>query len=463
MASTLLLLSISLFPFIIHGANENHQLIQNTCKTINAYQFADYDFCVSTLQARPARECARLLRIGWTSIDLLGINVTDTRRHIRSVLKSGNVQHWARRCVIECYERYDTAEILVESCLRKYRHTDFVNADFYALEDYPQNSPMSSLENQAPINDISQESVTESSIFSAEADTLFFRWQAILQRMRDIDSIFGHGFVAIQNVREASKFTVQNYINRDSWNPMCSSGQYTLKPPLILQVLNPEMYEEIMCDDIHLFLVERLLGDSDVSEMLSAVTPSSEELSTLASISGIIMLAEALFEARKLLQSSTYDIVVAKDGSGRFRTVMEAVNAAHSGNDTHKFKIYIKQGIYEESVRVNMQYIMLVGDGIQKTVITGNKSVRDGTNTYYSSTVAVDGNGFMAKGITFTNTAGPENYQAVALSWGRMELTSNHCYRNAVLFAMREMPVVGGEWAAPVMRSFGGKPGRRKM
>lgn len=36
------------------------------------------------------------------------------------------------------------------------------------LEDYPQNSPISSLENQAPINDISQESVTESSIFSAE-------------------------------------------------------------------------------------------------------------------------------------------------------------------------------------------------------------------------------------------------------------------------------------------------------
>nr|GMD65161.1 pectinesterase 2-like [Ipomoea batatas] len=27
---------------------------------------------------------------------------------------------------------------------------------------------------------------------------------------------------------------------------------------------------------------------------------------------------------------------------------------------------------------------------------------------------------------------------------GLMELTSNHCYRNAVLSAMKEMPVVGG-------------------
>nr|GMD62493.1 putative invertase inhibitor [Ipomoea batatas] len=133
MASTLFLLSISLFPFIIHGAKENHQVIQNTCKTINAYQFADYDFCVSTLQARPARECATLLRIGWTSIELLMSNVTDTRRHIKSVLNSGKVQHWAMPCVTECYERYETAEILVESCLWKYRHTDFVNANFYAV------------------------------------------------------------------------------------------------------------------------------------------------------------------------------------------------------------------------------------------------------------------------------------------------------------------------------------------
>nr|GLL40785.1 hypothetical protein LR48_Vigan11g062200 [Ipomoea trifida] len=53
----------------------------------------------------------------------------------------------------------------------------------------------------------------------------------------------------------------------------CNNGVYG--PLMQLQVLNPEMYEEIMCDDIHLFLVERLLGDSDVSEMLSAVTPSS--------------------------------------------------------------------------------------------------------------------------------------------------------------------------------------------
>nr|GMD59422.1 putative invertase inhibitor [Ipomoea batatas] len=133
MASPLFLLSISLFPFIIHGAKENHQVIQNTCKTINAYQFADYDFCVSTLQARPARECATLLRIGWTSIELLMSNVTDTRRHIKGVLKSGKVQHWAMPCVTECYDRYNTAEILVESCLWKYRHTDFVNANFYAV------------------------------------------------------------------------------------------------------------------------------------------------------------------------------------------------------------------------------------------------------------------------------------------------------------------------------------------
>nr|GLL35123.1 putative invertase inhibitor [Ipomoea trifida] len=63
--------------------------------------------------------------------DAVPHRVTDTRRHIKSVLHSGHVQPWAKRCVTECYERYDTAEIFVDSLANKYRLKDFVNADFY--------------------------------------------------------------------------------------------------------------------------------------------------------------------------------------------------------------------------------------------------------------------------------------------------------------------------------------------
>nr|GMD62082.1 putative invertase inhibitor [Ipomoea batatas] len=90
----------------------------------------DYDFCVSALQARPARECATLMRIGWTTIDLVISNVTDTRRHIGDVLKSGKVQPWVRRCVRECYALYDSAVIQAKRLLRDYMHKDYLGAEY---------------------------------------------------------------------------------------------------------------------------------------------------------------------------------------------------------------------------------------------------------------------------------------------------------------------------------------------
>ncbi|KAL6968550.1 pectinesterase [Sarracenia purpurea var. burkii] len=126
---------------------------------------------------------------------------------------------------------------------------------------------------------------------------------------------------------------------------------------------------------------------------------------------------------RRLLQSSvnqiTYDLVVAKDGSGNFTTIGEAVAAAPNSSAT-RFVIYIKAGAYYEYVEVERRKTMLmfVGDGIGKTLIKGNRSVVDGWTTFRSSTVAVVGNGFLARGITFENYAGPSKHQAVALRSG---------------------------------------------
>lgn len=73
-----------------------------------------------------------------------------------------------------------------------------------------------------------------------------------------------------------------------------------------------------------------------------------------------------------------------------------------------------------ENVEVNKTKTNLtfIGDGIDVTVITGNRSVQDGYTTYRSATVAVTGDGFIARDMTFENTAGAENHQAVALRVG---------------------------------------------
>ncbi|KAI3466959.1 hypothetical protein Pfo_023622 [Paulownia fortunei] len=128
---------------------------------------------------------------------------------------------------------------------------------------------------------------------------------------------------------------------------------------------------------------------------------------------------------RKLLQSSgastKADIVVAQDGSGNYKTISEALAAAaKQRSGTKRFVIYVKKGIYRENVEVkrSMKNLMFIGDGIDATIVTGNKNVQDGSTTFRSATFAATGDGFIARGMTFENTAGPQKHQAVALRSG---------------------------------------------
>ncbi|MCL7025875.1 hypothetical protein MKW94_015923 [Papaver nudicaule] len=124
---------------------------------------------------------------------------------------------------------------------------------------------------------------------------------------------------------------------------------------------------------------------------------------------------------RRLLQSTTVaaDVTVAADGSGDFTTVSAAVAAAPL-KSTKRYVIRIKAGVYRENVEVPKKKtnLMFVGDGRKTTIITGNRNVVDGSTTFKSATVAIVGNGFLARGITFENTAGPTKHQAVALRVG---------------------------------------------
>ncbi|XP_022146909.1 pectinesterase [Momordica charantia] len=118
--------------------------------------------------------------------------------------------------------------------------------------------------------------------------------------------------------------------------------------------------------------------------------------------------------------TSKADYVVAMDGSGTHRTINDAVAAlARSGRRrrSERVVIYVKAGVYRENVEIGMQLknVFIVGDGADRTTITGSRNVPDGATTYSSATFGVSGDGFWARDITFENTAGPEKHQAVAL------------------------------------------------
>ncbi|CAN1842724.1 Probable pectinesterase/pectinesterase inhibitor 59 [Linum perenne] len=118
------------------------------------------------------------------------------------------------------------------------------------------------------------------------------------------------------------------------------------------------------------------------------------------------------------------NLVVAQDGSGNFKTVQAAIDFAKRrkyrtrDNCREKFIIRVKKGVYDETIEVldSNHNVWLVGDGIGVTIITGNRSVGSGNYTTFSSaTAGIDGARFVARGITFRNTAGPQQKQAVAL------------------------------------------------
>lgn len=121
-----------------------------------------------------------------------------------------------------------------------------------------------------------------------------------------------------------------------------------------------------------------------------------------------------------------YDIVVAKDGSGDFFTVQEAVDSAPDYCSRHETSIYIKDGIYEEKLTVpaNKQCIHMIGQSVENTVIrwadyakmTDSKGFEIGT--FATATAYLHADDFLAENITFENAAGdgPEIAQGLAVA-----------------------------------------------
>ncbi|GJT25246.1 probable pectinesterase/pectinesterase inhibitor 51 [Tanacetum coccineum] len=105
-----------------------------------------------------------------------------------------------------------------------------------------------------------------------------------------------------------------------------------------------------------------------------------------------------------------------------YEKVQDAVNAAPDNlSGKRRFVILIKEGVYKEIVRIGLakRNVMLIGEGIGKTVITGSLNVGHlGITTYNTATVGVVGDGFMARDLTIQNTAGPGANQAVAFRSG---------------------------------------------
>ncbi|KAL2621942.1 hypothetical protein R1flu_002147 [Riccia fluitans] len=124
-------------------------------------------------------------------------------------------------------------------------------------------------------------------------------------------------------------------------------------------------------------------------------------------------------KTRRFLSSSPYkvDVVVALDGSGKYKSIQKAIDDAPEKSDK-LYVIYIKKGTYSGQFIVPKKKtnLVLLGDGIGKTILTGKLNVKmEGITTFLSATLIVKAPGFIGKDFTVRNTAGPEKEQAVAM------------------------------------------------
>ncbi|KAF5732079.1 pectin methylesterase [Tripterygium wilfordii] len=185
-------------------------------------------------------------------------------------------------------------------------------------------------------------------------------------------------------------------------------------------LLDGQVHVEKMCSNV-LAMIKNMTDTDIANEMLKTKNRKLLEEEKEESVDGIVWPEWLSAGDRRLLQSSsvTPDTVVAADGSGNHRTVSAAVAAAPS-KSSKRYVIRIKAGVYRENVDIpkGKTNIMFLGDGRKTTIITASRNVVDGSTTFHSATVAAVGANFLARDITFQNTAGPSKHQAVALRVG---------------------------------------------
>jgi pectinesterase len=145
--------------------------------------------------------------------------------------------------------------------------------------------------------------------------------------------------------------------------------------------------------------------------------------------------------------SPAYDFIVAKDGSGSFATIQDAVTACRDYSE-RDYMIFVKKGVYEEKLVIPSwkQRITIIGESVDSTIVTygdyaakldsGGKKL----GTFKTHTCLVSGTDITLENITFINSAGQVG-QAVAV-----HVEGDRCvFRNCRIIGNQDTLLGAGE------------------
>ena len=135
----------------------------------------------------------------------------------------------------------------------------------------------------------------------------------------------------------------------------------------------------------------------------------------------LVVLAFIAFSFQGFSQTSNpqqykYVFTVAKDGSGDYKYIQDAIDAMRV-YPLQRITLYIRNGVYTEKIILPTDNtdVTFIGESVDKTIIKFyDYSGKAKLTTFTSYTAKISGNRFRAENITFLNSAGPVG-QALAL------------------------------------------------
>jgi pectinesterase len=142
----------------------------------------------------------------------------------------------------------------------------------------------------------------------------------------------------------------------------------------------------------------------------------------------LFMFFGNLFSQTTNPQQYKYIFTVAKDGTGDYKYIQDAIDAMRV-YPLAPITLYIKNGVYNEKIELpaNNTDVTFIGESVEKTIISFNDySGRGKLTTFTSATAKISGNRFVAENITFANSAGTVG-QALALYVDADKAVFRHC------------------------------------
>jgi pectin methylesterase-like acyl-CoA thioesterase len=83
------------------------------------------------------------------------------------------------------------------------------------------------------------------------------------------------------------------------------------------------------------------------------------------------------------------DVVVDQRGGGDVTTIADALGrSSGTRGPTGYFVIHIREGVYDEHIVVPTANVVFIGDGREKTILTGSRSNKTGHNVQESATLS---------------------------------------------------------------------------